>query len=40
TIQLTLGDDIKNDLTSNILNNLTKELAESIPINPERLRQK
>ncbi|KAF0520416.1 hypothetical protein F8M41_016346 [Gigaspora margarita] len=39
TIWLTLGDDIKNNLISNILNNLTKELAESIPINPERLQQ-
>ncbi|KAF0411875.1 hypothetical protein F8M41_008142 [Gigaspora margarita] len=37
-IQLTLGDDIKKNSISNFLNNLIKELAESIPINLERLR--
>lgn len=37
TIQLTLGDDIKKDSISNFLDSLVKELAESIPINLERL---
>ncbi|KAF0492177.1 hypothetical protein F8M41_021794 [Gigaspora margarita] len=39
TIRLTLGDDIKNDSISDIANNVTKELADSIPISSDRLQQ-
>ncbi|RIB15758.1 hypothetical protein C2G38_2143418 [Gigaspora rosea] len=39
TIRLILGDDIKNDSISDIANNVTKELADSIPISSDRLQQ-